>query len=148
MSRHSRPPRDASKRYHDRVARQYDSIYDDPYWHFHDELTWRLITGSGSAPLPNIPINSIALDPANPTSIYYAGTDVGFFASKDGGLTWQDATTNLGLPTVQVNDVKYVPGTGYLMAATFGRGLWRIQLPLDPKPSYFRSIPKSPSQRR
>jgi ubiquinone/menaquinone biosynthesis C-methylase UbiE len=32
-----------SRRYHDRVARQYDSIYDDPYWHFHDELTWRLI---------------------------------------------------------------------------------------------------------
>jgi SAM-dependent methyltransferase len=38
-----RPNRDASRRYHDRVARQYDSIYDDPYWHFHDELTWRLI---------------------------------------------------------------------------------------------------------
>ncbi|HZZ42202.1 MAG TPA: class I SAM-dependent methyltransferase [Tepidisphaeraceae bacterium] len=35
--------RDASRRYHDRVARQYDAIYDDPYWHFHDELTWRLI---------------------------------------------------------------------------------------------------------
>jgi ubiquinone/menaquinone biosynthesis C-methylase UbiE len=35
--------RDRSRRYHDRVARQYDSIYDDPYWHFHDELTWRLI---------------------------------------------------------------------------------------------------------
>lgn len=44
MSRqHARPPRDASRRYHDRVARQYDSIYDDPYWAFHDELTWRLI---------------------------------------------------------------------------------------------------------
>jgi ubiquinone/menaquinone biosynthesis C-methylase UbiE len=25
------------------VARQYDSIYDDPFWDFHDELTWRLI---------------------------------------------------------------------------------------------------------
>ena len=36
-------PRDGSRRYHDRVARQYDSIYDDPYWHFHDELTWRAI---------------------------------------------------------------------------------------------------------
>ena len=36
-------PRDGSRRYHDRVARQYDSIYDDPYWHFHDELTWRSI---------------------------------------------------------------------------------------------------------
>src|SRR3954462_13833456 len=43
MSRHSRPPRDASRRYHDRVARQYDAIFDDPYWAFHDELTWRLI---------------------------------------------------------------------------------------------------------
>src|SRR5919106_6738904 len=36
-------PHDGSRRYHDRVARQYDAIYDDPYWHFHDELTWRLI---------------------------------------------------------------------------------------------------------
>lgn len=43
MARSSRPPRDASRRYHDRVARQYDSIYDDPYWAFHDELTWRMI---------------------------------------------------------------------------------------------------------
>jgi ubiquinone/menaquinone biosynthesis C-methylase UbiE len=34
---------DASRRYHDRVARQYDSIYDDPYWAFHDELTWRMV---------------------------------------------------------------------------------------------------------
>ncbi len=34
---------DASRRYHDRVARQYDSIYDDHFWHFHDELTWRSI---------------------------------------------------------------------------------------------------------
>ena len=35
---------DRSRRYHDRVARQYDSIYDDDaYWRFHDELTWRLI---------------------------------------------------------------------------------------------------------
>lgn len=25
------------------MARQYDAIYDDPYWHFHDELTWRAI---------------------------------------------------------------------------------------------------------
>src|SRR5688500_7105057 len=42
--RNSTPgPRDGSRRYHDRVARQYDSIYDDPYWHFHDELTWRSV---------------------------------------------------------------------------------------------------------
>lgn len=34
---------DASRRYHDRVARQYDSIYEDPFWEFHDQLTWRMI---------------------------------------------------------------------------------------------------------
>src|SRR5476649_1479298 len=45
--------RDASRRYHDRVARQYDSIYEDPYWEFHDELTWRLIK-------PHLPTNAVA----------------------------------------------------------------------------------------
>jgi len=34
---------DASRRYHDRVARKYDSIYDDAYWEFHDRLTWAAI---------------------------------------------------------------------------------------------------------
>ncbi len=37
------PRKDPSERYHNRVARQYDAIYDDPYWAFHDELTWRSI---------------------------------------------------------------------------------------------------------
>jgi len=47
MSRRNRdvPEADsrASRRYHDRVARQYDSIYDDPYWDFHDRLTWESV---------------------------------------------------------------------------------------------------------
>lgn len=44
MPRNSpRNTNERSRRYHDRVARQYDSIYDDPFWAFHDELTWRLI---------------------------------------------------------------------------------------------------------
>ena len=99
---------------------------------------WRRITGSGLGVLPNIPVNAIALDPSSPSSIYYAGTDIGFFASKDGGLSWQDASTSLGLPNVQVNDIQFVPGTGYLMAATFGRGIWRIKLPIQLKPSYLK----------
>ncbi len=43
MPRPRSPRPDASRRYHDRVARRYDAIYDDPYWAFHDELTWRHI---------------------------------------------------------------------------------------------------------
>lgn len=33
--------RDRSVRYHNRVAKKYDAIYDDAYWLFHDEVTWR-----------------------------------------------------------------------------------------------------------
>ena len=35
--------KDASRRYHDRVARKYDAMYDDGYWEFHDRLTWEAI---------------------------------------------------------------------------------------------------------
>jgi ubiquinone/menaquinone biosynthesis C-methylase UbiE len=37
------PHGNPSRRYHDRVARRYDQMYDDLYWGFHDELTWRAI---------------------------------------------------------------------------------------------------------
>jgi ubiquinone/menaquinone biosynthesis C-methylase UbiE len=47
---HSSEP---SRRYHDRVARQYDAIYDDPYWEFHDRLTWLDIR-------PHLPANLLA----------------------------------------------------------------------------------------
>ena len=36
----SRKDRNASQRYHDRVARQYDEMYDDAFWEFHDRVTW------------------------------------------------------------------------------------------------------------
>jgi ubiquinone/menaquinone biosynthesis C-methylase UbiE len=41
--RPARRTKDASRRYHDRVARRYDAIYDDAYWEFHDRLTWSAI---------------------------------------------------------------------------------------------------------
>jgi len=43
MPRRHRDDSAASRKYHNRVARQYDQIYDDRYWEFHDELTWRSI---------------------------------------------------------------------------------------------------------
>ncbi len=36
----SRSRRKAVEIYHGRVAHQYDDIYDDAYWHWHDALTW------------------------------------------------------------------------------------------------------------
>lgn len=37
MTRHAR---DKVTRYHDRIAHQYDHMYDDLYWQWHDALTW------------------------------------------------------------------------------------------------------------
>jgi len=37
------PKSRASIQYHNRVARQYDAIYDDAFWEFHDRLTWNSI---------------------------------------------------------------------------------------------------------
>jgi hypothetical protein len=54
------------------------------------------------------------------------------FYTLVGGVTWRNGTAPLGLPNVQINTLKVVPGTGYLMAATYGRGMWRIRLPLTP----------------
>ena len=85
------------------------------------------LTGVGAGMLPNIPVNRAVIDPTSPDKLYYVATDIGVFVSKDGGSTWGDATKPLGLPNVQVNDLKLVPGTDYLLAATFGRGAWRIK---------------------
>lgn len=34
---------ESNRKYHDRVASRYDSIYDDNYWDFHDRITWNHI---------------------------------------------------------------------------------------------------------
>jgi len=91
--------------------------------------SWLNISGRFRDAIPNVPVNTLLIDPDNPARLY-VGSDLGFFLSDDGGIHWVDATRSLGLPIVQVNDLKLVPGTGYLMAATFGRGIWRLKTPV------------------
>ena len=82
---------------------------------------WSNRSGSGATGLPDVPANALARHITNPGSIWFVATDVGVFAAGDLGGTWYNATAPLGLPNTQVNDVKTVPGTGKLMAATYGR---------------------------
>ncbi len=95
-------------------------------------VVWVNISGSNTNSLPNVHANSIALNPSAPDTEIYVGTDIGMFYTLDGGTTWRNGTAPLGLPNVQVNTLRFMPNTGYLMAATYGRGIWRIQLPLTP----------------
>lgn len=87
--------------------------------------TWTNISGAGATALPYMPVNTVARDPYN-SNYYYAGTDVGAFMTPDAGTTWYNMNV-LGLPNVHVNDM-WISASGYLYAATFGRGIWRIPL--------------------
>ena len=79
--------------------------------------TWTAV----GALLPDVPVNAVAVDPAN-TSLVYIGTDIGVFVSTDGGLTW--ASFNTSLPVVAVFDMAISPVTGFLRVSTHGRGIW------------------------
>ncbi|GIX03784.1 MAG: hypothetical protein KatS3mg113_0790 [Planctomycetaceae bacterium] len=77
--------------------------------------TWSNITGS----LPQAPINGIAIHPIKNTWIY-VGTEVGVFASENGGATW--SATNQGPVNVAVDEVFF--SGGRLYAVTHGRGIY------------------------
>jgi hypothetical protein len=104
-------------------------------------VNWTDISGN----LPNVPAWSLVLDPqGTPSSrILYAGTDVGVYASLDGGQTW--APYGSGLPQAQVRDLALAPQLGILAAGTHGRGLYEIALPgrVGPSPA---TVPASPEE--
>lgn len=86
------------------------------------------VSGSGVTGLPNLAANSIARDPWQPETRWYIATDVGVYTTANSGGAYTDMTRPLGLPNTQVSRLKANAATGYLTAATFGRGMWRIKL--------------------
>lgn len=74
----------------------------------------------------DVPVNAFVVDPAD-SQWLYAGTDVGVYASTDGGQNW--APFGTGLPRVAVFDMAIQNSHRVLRIATHGRGLWEIPLP-------------------
>jgi photosystem II stability/assembly factor-like uncharacterized protein len=74
------------------------------------------------AGLPNLPVQSLVLDPRRVPTAVYVGTDAGVWASFDVGSTW--GRLGVGLPNAQVADLQLNVTTGILAAATHGRGVW------------------------
>jgi photosystem II stability/assembly factor-like uncharacterized protein len=75
--------------------------------------------------LPNAPHSAIAISSSDPKTVY-VGTDVGVFVSRDAGATWANLSGNL--PHVPVVDLVVHEKSKTLMAATYGRSLWRRPL--------------------
>lgn len=87
--------------------------------------TWVDLTGSGVTGLPDAPVNGIAQHPLLADRLY-VGTDVGVFASQNGGISW--STSNDGPADVAVDEVVFLHNSTTLLAATHGRGLWTIAI--------------------
>jgi photosystem II stability/assembly factor-like uncharacterized protein len=83
-------------------------------------MSWTDITGN----LPQAPVNVVILAGTTPV----VGTDLGVFLSGDGGATWLQLGN--GLPLAPIMDLRYHAPTKALYAATFGRGMWRLLLPV------------------
>ncbi len=83
--------------------------------------TWRDISGN----LPDLPVNSVALDPTS-VKVIYVGTDIGVFHTTDGGATWIRLAN--GLPKVTVPMLRLHTATRGLVAATHGRGVFRLMI--------------------
>ena len=85
---------------------------------------WQTTTGGSSwsnatGTLPAAPVYGLAILPSAPQTIY-AGTDVGVFASDNGGTTWSG--TNVGPTLCSVQEL-FVSG-GNLVTVTHGRGVF------------------------
>ena len=92
-------------------------------------VTWSNIDGSGATGIPDTPVHTIAIDPANSQRIY-VGSDIGVFVTTDGGATWN--RENTGFANVSVDSLKVLNlggGVRYLYAFTHGRSAWRVLLP-------------------
>jgi photosystem II stability/assembly factor-like uncharacterized protein len=83
--------------------------------------TWKNISGN----LPDVPATALAVDRSNPNRMFLA-TDAAVYSTSDRGVTWQSERRNM--PVVAVQDLDLNPNTGYLVAATHGRGVWRMRV--------------------
>lgn len=89
-----------------------------------------------SGDLPDIPVNSIIMNPSNPNN-WIAGTDLGVFETQNGGINWTQQ--NAGMANVVVVDID-LRKDNHLFVATHGRGMFKSAQPLSvlvPKDTIF-----------
>ncbi len=82
-----------------------------------------------SSGLPEAPVNDILFDPLDSDRLYLA-SDVGVFYSDDAGTNWN--VVGIDLPAAPVLDIDLHPATRTLVAATYGRSMYRFDLSVLP----------------
>ncbi|MFT4678216.1 MAG: photosystem II stability/assembly factor-like uncharacterized protein [Litorivivens sp.] len=82
-----------------------------------------------SANLPNCPVNCIVYDKETEKGVYI-GTDLGVFYTDETLANWE--IFGDGLPNVIVSELEINYSESKLLAATFGRGIWRSDMWSNP----------------
>ncbi len=89
--------------------------------------TWASIDGTGIGAVPDIPVNTIVVDPSN-TQRLFIGTDMGVFVSTNNGASWSVENANFANVPVETLVINTFNGINTLYAFTHGRGAWRLPL--------------------
>ncbi len=83
--------------------------------------SWTSLLGG----LPNVPVNTCEFEIGS-DNLIYIGTDAGIFYRDTLTNAWTSYST--GLPKTSVTDLKIYYPTRKLRAATYGRGIWEVDL--------------------
>lgn len=81
--------------------------------------SWADISGN----LPDVPVNSIVLDPSYPNTLY-VGTDVGPFVTYNGGVDWYEL--GQGFPIIAIHQIDLDSSNRLMAAGTHGRGAFSL----------------------
>ncbi|MEZ5059684.1 MAG: T9SS type A sorting domain-containing protein [Saprospiraceae bacterium] len=104
--------------------------------------TWENIGQS----IPEAPANDIVPDPANVDRLFLA-TDFGVYETADGGVSW-DLLSD-GIPNVPILDLVFHQPTRTLVAATYGRSMYKLKVEelvsIKEQPSNIASFSVSPN---
>lgn len=92
------------------------------------------VTWASKPGLPSAPVRDVAVHPSRSRYVY-AGTEVGFLASEDGGSTWSGTATPA---RASIEEMFWQGGELYLV--THARGIWR-QRPYGLGTSISRGVP-------
>ncbi|WP_310554675.1 T9SS type A sorting domain-containing protein [Flavobacterium sp.] len=88
--------------------------------------------------LPNIGKNVIRHQGRNTLNPLYVGTSLGVFYRDDSMTQFEPFDTNL--PNVDVNDLEINVYDGFITAGTYGRGVWRSEIPYQAPANELRLV--------
>jgi photosystem II stability/assembly factor-like uncharacterized protein len=112
----------------DEVIVTFSQYQPDNVWRTTDGgNNWQQITGTPPFDLPALQVNSVRFHPANNNWIYI-GTDLGIFATENGGQKWSvnpRYQNNEGPVNVEVDELFWAGDE--LIAATHGRGMFKCR---------------------